>query len=712
MAEGMFSHLINIQFHILGAQQAKQAITEVRDATRLPWDTKQAAGYEDAVRKAFGAVKTGTAVVPEAARKMGDFERAMRRALIVAPVWMALRQGMQFFITGIKEGIEYMVQFEKQALLLGQALQGVGANVGIAQVKEEIVALSKDTGKSTAEVAKNYIEMVKAIGKFAGATDAATIALHAQEVAQSNTLDITKALALAIRIQGDSFDKTSSQQKKYEEVASTLYVLSTKNLVSFEELAKEYVNFAATGDAANLTFQETAAVLATLNSAGVQNVQGLKTALLRTLADSKKVATELGIAIKPDTKPFELFIEVLNKFRGAAKGGANLELFGALGELYGKGGRGGSTIIKILSDTIGQLNANLKETEFPTRNTEKFNEALENTQKSLPHQIELLQNLKRQAFETFIIGVTGGKDFADGIKNLNAGLEAIIPNIKAFGDYWRLLGKGIDYLIPVKGLQDMNKDIGEAMKKGATEKLGEQTGLYDRILKAMKGELTIQETVRVLMEAKSSKLIQDEALRGRIVTQLETEARLLTAGRNTEEEKNKAAEQTTITLQKQTKELEKQKSMQEDLILQYAKATPEEKPALKRKLELSQMSESSQIFAFSTSKEDRAMLLEMASKLTEAVRDVMAGKLAMEEGLYTNLPTSLPTTPVPSPITQNVTAYGAKEIAINMDMSGTAMPSPEEMVTLMTNEMGKALLANEEFVKSLSRKTIKVMPEQ
>jgi len=545
MAE-ISNHLINVIFQATGGEQTAANITKIKTA--------------------LGGIAPST---KDAANKMGDLERAMRRAVIVAPVWMAIRQAMQFVTNGIKEGIDYMVQFEKQILLVKQALIGIGAAaVNIEKMKESIIKLSQETGKSTAEITKNYLEIIKASRTYIGATDAATIATMAQEVAQSDSIEITKALALAVKIQGESWEKGTSQQEKYKEVAESLYALSTRNLVSFEDLAKEYSNFAATGDAANLTFQETAAILATLNSVGVQNVQGLKTALLRTLADSEKIAKELGINITPDTKPFELFIDVLNKFRGAATGGANMELFGALGELYGKGGRGGATIIKVLSDTVGELNDNLKVTQFPVKNAHDFAEALKEVQDSLPHQLELLQNLKKQAFEAFVIGITGGKDFNDGLKNLNNTIKENIESLHIFGEYWHgimTLLSSAKYAIPGVGLQMLNEDVGKAMQKGANDKLAAQTELHEKIIRALHGELSLQDTVRVMMEVKNTKLIEDTALRKNLQIQLEKEAILLRDTRDLEEKKKNTIEQTVITRQKSQKEIDKEHKLLETL---------------------------------------------------------------------------------------------------------------------------------------------------
>jgi poly-gamma-glutamate capsule biosynthesis protein CapA/YwtB (metallophosphatase superfamily) len=112
------------------------------------------------------------------------------------------------------------------------------------------------------------------------------------------------------------------------------------------------------------------------------------------------------------------------------------------------------------------------------------------------------------------------------------------------------------------------------------------------------------------------------------------------------------------------------------------------------------------MFAFSTSKEDRALLLEMASKLTDDVKAAIAGTISYEQGIYTQgrFTPSLNEPGKGGLVNNTITNIGAKEIAINVDLGGAGMPTREEMITLITNEAGKALLADEEFLNILGKK--------
>jgi len=670
---------------VTGLQQTQQAAQKLSGTRVTTLFDKEGLVTGKQIEEQFKTIKP---VVDKAGTGMKDFGNAMKRALIVAPVWLALRAGMQFFIQGIQEGIDYLIQFEKQMILVEQTLRAFGGTTdSINDLRDRFSSLSKETGQSTAAIAKNYLEIVKASGSYAGAADTVKTAVLAQEVAQSDSLDITRALALAIKLQGDSFGKTTSQQEKYKEVASTLYILAAKNLVSFADLAKEYNSFVPIGEAANLTFQETAAILATLNSAGVQNVQGLKTALLRTLADSEKIGKELGIAITPDTKPIDLFMSVINKFKAAMKGGVDLKAFGALGEVFGKGGRGGSVIIKTLSDTVEQLNKNLAATKFPTQNAREFDESLKEIQDSLPHQIELFQNLKKQAFETFVIGLTGGRDFADSMKNINDFMEQAI---RVAGN----LGAELNFIatlhIPILDVLNFQNELMKAQVK----QLKDQSDLHERIQSALKGESSLQETIAILAEAKTSKLITDEKLRVRVVEQLQTEANLLAKNGKLEGQKREEAEKTVITLQKQQKELDKQRDRLTDLVFQYEKADMFERERIRRQLELQAQTPEQIVNAYQGSNYDKNIIIENISSFTKEVREALAASIATQRGLTPYTETIAPIAPA---IAQQINYSGSMIFySINPDIiDKLAKLTPEEVIEyITTHPEAKQLIAN------------------
>ena len=391
------------------------------------WLGKEPYAPVDKLKEAMGGVTKET---QKGIQGMGDFEKAMRRALIVAPVWMALRAGMQFFVQGIKEGINYLVQMEKQLNSIRQILPQSFDTKALSDLRLQFEALAVSTGKSAIQIAESYKLFLKTGLDAKNAIQGVTEATKLQEVAQSNSADIAKAVALAYKLQGDSLKTATSPAEKFRDISAAFYDLGAKNLTTIEELSKEYLGFAPAAKAANLSFQETIALLATLNSSGIQNVTGLKSAILRLFADMDKVAPSLNLIIPKDMSPFETFVTVLKKISEIAKTG-NFEQYEKLKELFGgvAGGRGGAIIAKTLSGAMEELNKNLDATKYPIKEAEEYDKSLKEVNKELGHQLEILGTVKTQIFKTFITGITGGKDYASGVKNVHIALKDLEPTI-------------------------------------------------------------------------------------------------------------------------------------------------------------------------------------------------------------------------------------------------------------------------------------------
>jgi len=470
-------------FNKTGLIKGAKTVQEFADGSKLLTTfNKEGLVTGSKLTQSFDA--TGNAIT-KAGKGTNDFVNAMRRALIVAPVWMALRATMQFFIQGIQQGIDYSIKFESQMLLLKQSLQGLGVGTDVINnLRDQFFKLSQETGKPAADIVKSYTTLIKGGADLKTAMTGAIAVTKLSEVSQEDATEMAKTFAVAMKLQGDTFDSTASAADKYNQIAANLFVLGKNNLTTVGELSKEYTNFASSANTANLTFNQTIALLATLNSAGVQNVQGLRTGLLRLLSEIDKLAPRLGIAVNPEnTKPFEVLMAVLTKIRELSRTtGFSPEKFAVLKDLFGAGGRGGTLPIAALSEVLDKLKSNLSSIAFPTESAKQFNQALEDTNNSLPQQIEELENLKKQAFESFIMGITGGKDFNESLKMLGTTLrDQVIPGAELLGETLRnsLMAFG------TLGIGNILSAIYDNTKKTAME----QSKLQEQIMAAYKGQL-------------------------------------------------------------------------------------------------------------------------------------------------------------------------------------------------------------------------------
>ncbi len=680
----------------------------------------QAVSQIEKINTAFKGV--GQEAAPTT-QKIGDFERALRRAAIVAPVWMALRAGMQFFIQGIQQGITYLIDFEKQINFIKQTMQGI-SEVDVSNLRDQLKGLSAELGPSASAVASTFLTMRRLGLDAAVAMEATRMATELQVVAQSDNAEITKAVGLAYTIYGTSMEKSLSTQEKLNKITAEFAKMSATSLVTVDDLSREFNQVAKSGELAGLSFEEMISVLGILNSEGISNIQGFKTALLRTLADSTQIAKQLGLNITPDTKPFEVFMKVLQTFQTAIKGGAGLQAFGVLGELYGKGGRGGSQMILALSEAQEKLNKTVA--DLPIGAIQDFNKNLSDMENSLPNLTKRFENLKRQIFESFFVGLLHGKDFNESMSKGNLIMEQM-------GVIAEKVGNALHFLAnPVKGVKEDLQDMSN-----------EAENFEKKIEDGKKGLLTLADTSQLIADlqekaTKSGGALGDaykndaKELQKVIPTIVETEKTQERLAKVIIDWNSKHIEQQNrlnglssegVLLSKEKLKLqEKIAKEEEDLIFKYTEAnTEEEKTKIKRQLEIEQMTPEMQRLTFMQgNKEDRNLMIEMKSKLEATVRESMASVLANEAGLYTeNSFRMFPEMhPKPgeetekSPVNANITNYGAKEIIINnkFDLGGGA--TKEDMIKLVAEGVIKVIEGDDEFWNIAGKKVIKKLPAQ
>ena len=455
------------------------------------------------IAKEMGLVTNEAAKTPgeinKSVNQMGDFEKAMRRALIVAPVWMAMRATMMFFTQGLKEGVDYLIQFEKQLLLIKQALpESLGNTEVMGRLKEQIMALAQETGKSGMAISQSFLNILKSGVSYQDAMAGAKVATEGAIVAQTDGVNISKALALAFKLQGDTLDSSLTPAEKYKQIMADMFTVSKQNLVSVDDLSKEYILSAASMQVLGLSFTQAISLLGTLNSSGVQNISGLRTGIMRLLSESDKIAPTLGIAIGANAKPIDILMSSLSKIKLILSQGEVSPAFIAVKDLFGMGGRGGGANITALAEAMGTLKRNLTSLQDPSKVINSFNQALSDSEKEVPHLTEQLNELKNQAFKDFITAVVGGSDFNVALKTLSSTMKNdVIPAAQQLGTVMHLVSTTIGGL--GFGL------IFDGVTKKIQASADAQDLLAQRIMAAEKGELTYGQVLTLISNIERGK---------------------------------------------------------------------------------------------------------------------------------------------------------------------------------------------------------------
>ncbi len=102
-----------------------------------------------AIRAINGEVDNIGKKTKPATDAMGDFEKALRRAAIVAPVWMALRTAMQSVLNLVQEQTKFLIEMETAMARI--EIVGKGTTEEYNNMKDALVALSFAYGKSATD---------------------------------------------------------------------------------------------------------------------------------------------------------------------------------------------------------------------------------------------------------------------------------------------------------------------------------------------------------------------------------------------------------------------------------------------------------------------------------------------------------------------------------------------------------------------------------
>ena len=147
---GYFNHLVSIVFQAVGADAAIASINKVQQSISRPMTTQGMDNYEANIRKAFGVAVQGanetTPAIKKATGGMGDLIAAMRRAAIVAPVWLILRSAMMKVVTLIQDQVKFMLDMEDAMARI--KIVGKGTAEEFNNLKNTMVALAFTYGVS------------------------------------------------------------------------------------------------------------------------------------------------------------------------------------------------------------------------------------------------------------------------------------------------------------------------------------------------------------------------------------------------------------------------------------------------------------------------------------------------------------------------------------------------------------------------------------
>ena len=404
---------------------------------------KNAGATQAEIAKVFGTLEKGSKTTAVTTQKMGDLEKAMRRAAIVAPVWLVLRTALMSFLRGFSEGFKYLDDFNAAMLKAQAVTHGITGSMGEAMndLKGRIRNLAQETGESMTKIANAFYQFGTIGIEFEKSWQGAEAATRFAIATQEDSAKVAKTMAMTFKILGDTIDKTIPPNQEMEVQLAKMYKLWQLNAGEAGDLTASLAAFLPTANTMNLTMDETIALLSTLNSAAMLGSRGgtlLRTSFSKLIDNADKLASSLGIYVNPQ---LDTTFGVMMKVLGATKKLSDAQAFPAAAQevisgIFG-GVRGGEPI-KALVALYDELQINLgiatKGYSEQGKVLEDYKQRQEDVIKSVSGQLKIFRELRTQIFEQFITGVTGADDFAAALQKINKLLEEIAKTAKELGD--------------------------------------------------------------------------------------------------------------------------------------------------------------------------------------------------------------------------------------------------------------------------------------
>ncbi len=268
--------------------------------------------------------------------------------LILGVVEAAQAAGVALLTFAVKSAGD----FEQSFALISTKIQGSGADLG--QFKQQILDFASNSSVSFDQVTAAVQTVVQVTGDYKTALEVVNVAQQLAVATGSDLTTTTQTLVIALR----DFGAGADQAGHFSDV---LFAAAKDGRLTFDDLSGTIGRIAPLASAAGLTFDETAAALATLGKAGIDS-GAAASALTRILSSVEaptatvtKAANQLGLefdasAIK--TKGFAGFLaDVAAKTGGSA---TELEALGikarGLNAALALTADGGANFAKVLDD--------------------------------------------------------------------------------------------------------------------------------------------------------------------------------------------------------------------------------------------------------------------------------------------------------------------------------------------------------------------------
>lgn len=631
--------------------------------------------------------------VKNASEGFDDFEKALRRAFIVAPVWMVTRAAVKEFIDFFKEGIQYFYETERATTNLTSVLQQMGT-VGTASVESmltKLKELSLATGVGIGKMSETFVAAQRILQDTEGAYKATAAAANLAKFANIEEAKAAELLSFMYLQQRDSLKSTSQELKNFHDLEVMLYRVNSQMPGGIQAFISSYRNLLPTLKEMNISLDDAIKLIIAYGQTGLTSSQSIRTGLMKVFTNMTEIAPRLGITISESSKPFDIFIESVNRISEIMRSG-NLSTAGrVIQDLFG-GIRGGQAAVLATANEIDKFRNILSKPLVSPADYIKFNELMENITKEANYQIKIFDINKKTLGEMFVTGLVGGENFGESLRKVNEFMYSLQFASKTIGTtlglafrYFSVPGQIFSWIEPYNRIAKTNKEIAD---------------LGERLTLAMRGQLSLADTIAVKAEFQNSRLARQVLSAQNVNNALDKQIQLKIQAGEIQEENNKKLEaekkkqeEINYLTKQQYKEIEQlifnYDKMQEDS-QDYYDFTADAAEQLRLQIEFLSSSVDKQLKIFEeASRAERELYRPFIRNLPEEAQTRLTELIAKERGI--ELPWKREEISV-SPLRGATFITPIDHVIDTMDIIIKWGGTPEEMTLQLIEAIGKKMM--------------------
>ena len=379
---------------------------------RMETSTK---GYGDATETATGRTQSFNDML----------NKASKRALIVAPMWMLIRSVMMGLIRTIGDMVRANLDLEEGMARIRTVLHGTTSQIeaNMIAIKRQILDMSITTRASIKDLAEAFYFLQTANLSAEEAMAGFIPTVNAMVGTGNSAKDTARAIAGAYNTMGKFLEEGMTITEKFTKIADILtYTYATQD-VQLSELIQSYTKLAPYLSGLSDEFEDIVTLLGFLNTRLLRAGRtGRLTgrAILQLTKNAEKLASIFGITFDPDQQIN--FLDTIKQIHEAMGKTAKItaQQGQALQEVFAT--RAG-VVIRILVSHFDELQETIK---LARLSADGFAEAMAKIRMgTVSAQMARMKNIFAVLLADFLTGAHRAGDMATALADINNGLETL-----------------------------------------------------------------------------------------------------------------------------------------------------------------------------------------------------------------------------------------------------------------------------------------------